>query len=131
MTQLKSHPQQRILIVDDDAELRTMLGLILSGEGYAVSHADNGTDAVSLHKQKPFDLIITELILEEKNGFQTLVELRRHHTPVKLIATVRENRLPISLCRRMAKNLGAHGILAKPFQPEELLTAVRKALDQG
>ena len=116
-------------MVDDDHELRIMLGLVLAGEGYAVSHADNGNDAVKLHGQNPFDLIIAELIIEEKNGFQTLMALRHHPAPVKLIATAKENSISTSLCLRMAAHLGAHSVLAKPFQSEQLLAAVQNVLN--
>ncbi len=128
MANYSPNSKRRILMVDDDHELRTLLGLVLTGEGYAVSHADNGSDAVSLHNQNPFDLIITELILEEKDGFHTLMKLRRHPTPVKLIATAKEDWLSTSLCLRMAKHLGAHSVLTKPFGPEQLLAAVKNAL---
>jgi len=123
-----SNSQRRILLVDDDVTLRTMLGLALADEGYAVTHADNGNDAVLLHDQNPFDLIITELLLDEKNGFQTLMQLRRHSRPVKIIATAKEDFTTNDLCLRMARHLGAHGVLAKPFQPETLLASVRQAL---
>jgi DNA-binding response OmpR family regulator len=129
MSQLYNSPQRRILMLDDDNELRTMLGLILASEGYSVSHADNGSNAIMLHNQNPFDLIITELILEDKDGFQTLMELRRHSAPVKFIAMAKENWLSNKLCLRMAKHLGAHCVLAKPIPPEQLLAAVRSALD--
>jgi DNA-binding response OmpR family regulator len=129
MADYSPNSQRRILIVDDDHELRTMLGLALTGEGYAVSHADNGNEAVSLHNRNPFDLIITELILEDKDGFKTLMELRRHPAPAKLIATAKEHWLSTSLCLRMAKHLGAHSVLSKPFEPEQLLVAVKDVLN--
>jgi DNA-binding response OmpR family regulator len=131
MTRLHPDSQQRILIVDDDKELRTMMGLLLLGEGYAVSHTDNGNDAVALHNKTPFDLIITELILQDKNGFQTLMQLRGHARPAKFIATAKENWLSTNLCLRMAKHLGAHSVMSKPIQPDTLLAAVRETLSQG
>ena len=129
MARLYNIPQRRILMLDDDNKLRTMQGLILASEGYSVSHADNGSKAIMLHRQNPFDLIIAELGLEDKDGFQTLMELRRHSAPVRFIAMARENWLSNDLCLRMAKHLGAHCVLAKPVPPEQLLAAVRSALD--
>jgi CheY-like chemotaxis protein len=116
---------KRILIADDDIELRTMLGLMLTGEGYEVSHAVTGREAIDLHRHKPFDLIITELGLD---GFEALMELRRHPSPTKFIATSKTNWLPDELCLRIGEHLGAHCVLAKPFPPAHLLTAVRNAL---
>ena len=117
---------KRILIADADHQTRTMLGLILAGEGYEVSHAVSGKEAVALHDRNPLDLIITEL---GEDGFQVLSQLRRHASPVKFIATFKTSRFPAKICRQMGEQLGAHCVLAKPFPPEQLLTAVRSALD--
>jgi|ERR1700722_5777164 len=116
---------KRILIADDDFELRTMLALMLTGEGYGVSHAATGMEAIALHRRAPFDLVITELGLD---GFGALMEMRRHPSPTKFIATSKTSWLPAELCLRMGEQLGAHCVLAKPFPPEELLSAVRSAL---
>ncbi len=116
---------KRILIADADHETRTMLGLMLAGEGYEVSHAVSGREAVALHDRDPHHLIITEL---EEDGFQVLSQLRRHPSPVKFIATFKKSRFPAKICRRMCEQLGAQCVLAKPVPPEQLLAAVRSAL---
>jgi DNA-binding response OmpR family regulator len=121
-------PRPRILLVDDETDLRTMLGLMLADEGYEVSHAANGKDAIRLHRENPFDLVVTELILNEKNGFETLAELRRQAGATRFIATVKTSWLPPELFRQMARQLGAHSALSKPFKHQEMLAAVKKAL---
>jgi two-component system alkaline phosphatase synthesis response regulator PhoP len=117
---------KRILIADADHETRTMLGLMLVGEGYEVSHAVSGREAVALHDRKPHHLIIIEL---GEDGFQVLAQLRLAPSPVKYIATFKKSRFPAKICRRMCEQLGAHCVLAKPITPEQLLAAVRSALD--
>lgn len=117
---------KRILIADDDPQTGTLLGLMLAGEGCEISHAISGREAIALHRSAPFNLVITELAMD---GFQILKELRRHRSPAKIIATFKTSWLPAKLCHRMGKQLGAHCVLAKPFPPEELLAAVRTALD--
>jgi len=117
---------KRILIADAHHETRTMLGLMLAGEGYEVSHVETGREAIALHDRKPHHLIITEL---GEDGFQVLSQLRRHASPVKFIATFKTSRFPAKICRRMCELLGAHCVLAKPVPPEQLLAAVRSALD--
>jgi two-component system response regulator MtrA len=117
---------KHILFADDDVKLRTMLGLMLAGEGYKVSHALTGKEAIALHRHEPFDLIITELGLE---GFEALMKLRRRPSPAKFIATANSSRVPSELCLRIGEQLGAHCVLIKPFTPEQLLAAVRSALD--
>jgi len=130
MAKLDSNFPRRILLVDDDIELRAMLALLLSGEGYEVSQTGSGKDAISLHRQKPFDLVITEVALREKDGFETLMELNRKSAPTRLIATAKAGWISSELSLRMARQVGAHFLLAKPFQPEELLAVVRKALGE-
>lgn len=98
---------------------------MLTGEGYEVSHAVTGREAIALHHHKPFDLIITELGLD---GFEALMELHRHSSSTKFIATSKTSSLPAELCQRMGEHLGAHCFMAKPFSSERLLAAVRSAL---
>ena len=120
-----SNPKH-ILIADDDLELRTMLALILREEGYRVSHAVNGKEAIELHRRAPFDLVIAELGL---NGFEALLEMRRNHSQVKFITTSNTTRVPVELCHRMGEYLRAHCFIAKPFSSDRLLAEVQSALD--
>ena len=117
-----------ILLVDDDTVHRTLIGLLLTSEGYTIQYANSGSDAISLHRQTPVDLVITELMLEGKNGFQMVMELRRQPVPVKVIATSKTNWIPDEHRQRVAELLGAHYVLLKPFAPDALLKAVRSAL---
>ena len=128
MTDPISKINRHILIVDDDDEHRTMLGLLLTREGYTVSHANNGHQAISLHRSRPCDLVITELTAGGRNSFQTILELRRHWAPPKFIATARPGWMSPDFCLRMAEHLGAHSVLAKPYKPEQMLEAVSNAL---
>ncbi len=123
---MSASSSKRILIADADHETRTMFGLLLAGEGYEISHAVNGREAVALHDRNPHHLIITEL---GEDGFQVLSQLRRHASPVKFIGTFKTSRFPAKICRRMGELLGAHCVLVKPVPPEQLLAAVRSALD--
>jgi DNA-binding response OmpR family regulator len=129
MSDLNPKLNRHILLVDDDDELRTMLGLLLTSEGYNVSHATNGQQAISLHRSRPCDLVVTELTVGGRDSFQTILELRRHPTPPKFIATARTGWMPPDFCLRMAEHLGAHSVLAKPYKPEQLIQAVRNALE--
>jgi DNA-binding response OmpR family regulator len=121
---------KRVLIGDDDIKLRTMLGLLLSDEGYHVSHASTGVEIVALHQSNPFDLVIVELFLQEKDGIQILVELGGSSSPVKFIALCKSGLVSAEHALRMAEKLGAHGVLAKPFQMDTLLNLVRKILQE-
>jgi DNA-binding response OmpR family regulator len=128
MINLNPKSRPRILLVDDETELRILTGMILSDEGYEVSHAANGTEAIRLHRENPFNLIIAELIMKDRNGFETLAELRRQPAPARLIATAKSSWLSPEHFLKMARQLGAHSALSKPFQHEEMLEAVKNAL---
>ncbi len=118
----------RILIVDDDAVSRATLALMLSSEGYDVSQAGDSEQAIALFRRRPFDLVITELNLEGKDGFEMIAELRREPHHARFIVLVRPGWMSADACVRKVEDLGAHSVFAKPFPPEHLLPAVRSAL---
>lgn len=120
---------KRILVLDDDKDMRTTLGHLLSEEGYQVSHATCGLEAISLHRETPFDLVVMELLLTGNNGFETLAELRRTNSPPKFIATAKSSWMPVEVYSQMAKQLGVHGTLPKPFLPEQFINAVKSVLE--
>jgi DNA-binding response OmpR family regulator len=128
MTHLNRPPRPRILLVDDETDLRMMLGFMLTEEGYDVNHAANGTDAVRLHRDNFFQLVIIEMMLSDKCGLETLAELRRQPGPAHFIATAKPGRLEPETVLQMARRLGAHSTLAKPFLHEEMLETVKRAL---
>lgn len=120
---------KRILVVDHDRELRTTFSLLLSKDGYNVTQAYTGRDAITLHQKDPYDLVIIELLLPDNQGFETLTELRKSPSPPKTIATAMPGWMPGEVYTKMARQLGVHGTLAKPFQPEQLLGLVKNVLE--
>ena len=111
--------------MDEDIELRIMLGLLLSGEGHDVSQADNREQAIALFCRRPLDLVITELKLGGKDGFEIIVEMRREPHHARFIALARTGWMSADLISARLKDLGAQAIFAKPFPPEQLLPAVQ------
>jgi CheY-like chemotaxis protein len=75
-----------ILLVEDDDQLRTMLKSILTNSGYEVWDAPNGSRACHLYDQQSFDLVITDLVMPEKDGLEVIIELRRTNQDVRIIA---------------------------------------------
>ncbi len=119
----------RVLVLDDDKELRTTFSLLLSKDGYRVTQAYSGCEAIAMHQKEPFDVVIVELLLPDNQGFEALTEFRKLASPPKTIATARPGWMPVDVYTKMARQLGVHGTLAKPFQPEQLLALVRNVLD--
>ena len=130
MTDPISKPRRRILTVNCNTGLQTSLASILSRAGYEVGHAANGNVAVQMHRCNPFDAVIIEIVVLERDGLETLIQLTAQASPPKMIAMSGESRIPAELYLTMARHLGAQGALAKPSQLEELLGAVRRVLGE-
>jgi two-component system response regulator (stage 0 sporulation protein F) len=116
----------RILIIDDEPPIRTLLRLALESVGHEVVEAQDGRVGLTLYRQNPTDLIITDILLPELNGLDIILELVKEFLNVKVIAmsggTERGNFL------NTAKLLGARQTLQKPFSIEKLLSVVRYEL---
>jgi len=118
----------RILVIDDEAAIREVLGVMLTREGYDVVEAANGNDGMRRFHENPFDLVITDLIMPEKEGIETILDLRRHYPHVKIIAVSGGGIIPAGDYLAMAQGVGAHRVLEKPFMLTDLLKAVKDLL---
>lgn len=114
----------RILLVDDDDPFRKMLMLTLTKMGHHVMEARNGKEALKLFAHVAPDLVISDLIMPEKEGLETIGELRRKHPGVKIIAMSGGGRVSATDYLKIARALGADHVLAKPFSNDELKAAV-------
>ena len=119
-----------ILLVDDDEQFRTMLSESLSQAGYEVNEARDGREGIQSYRDHPCDLIITDLIMPEKEGLETIQELRRRYPEVKIIAISGGSRHGSFDYLKMAQAFGARRMLAKPFTRMEILEAVSQVLAQ-
>jgi DNA-binding response OmpR family regulator len=120
----------RILVVDDNADLRDLLFVILTTEGYSVSLAANGREALDLIKDETFDLLITDLVMPEKDGLSTIIHLRRRNSAIKIIAISGGDRsFDGSAYLKIAKNIGADRVMIKPFDNIGILKAVKEVLE--
>ena len=119
-----------ILLVEDDDGVRDILHKTLVAAGHDVEDAVNGAVAVAAYRRQPRDLVITDLVMPEKDGLETIMELRRLNPAVKIVAMSGGGRsLGLGqLYLESARSFGAARILAKPFTSAALLTAVADAL---
>ena len=122
---------KRILIVDDNESFRRPLAKTLELAGYEVETAGEGAAALKLFKQKPFDLVISDLIMPGKEGLETMLELFQLQPGLKFIAMSGGGRADPDDYLVMAKHLGAAKTLAKPFKAQEILAAVASLLSEG
>lgn len=117
-----------ILLVDDDEQFRSMLGESLRLAGYEVAEAHDGREGIELYRDHPGYLIITDLIMPEQEGLETIQELRRIYPKAKIIAISGGGRHGSFDYLKMAKTLGARQVLAKPFSRQEILEAITQVM---
>lgn len=119
----------RILIIDDDPSIRFILEKTLTAEGYVAMSASNGQEAIDLASASPFDLIMIDLIMPEKSGFQTIVALHELQPEIAIIAMSGGGwgGDPDSYLR-VAGKLGACRALSKPFDKATLIAAIESEL---
>ncbi|QOY92068.1 response regulator [Paludibaculum fermentans] len=115
----------KILVVDDDAAVREVVATMLRTAGYAVSLAANGREALLSLQREQFRVIITDLVMPEQEGIETIKVIRRDYPEVRVIAM---SGAFGGDYLRIAGYLGAHGTLAKPLQLSTVLKAVSDAL---
>jgi DNA-binding response OmpR family regulator len=118
----------RILIIDDEVQIREMLGQMLSREGYQVVYAEDGKVGMNVCREQDIDLIITDIIMPEKDGIEMILELRHDFPDLKVIAISGGGRLGPDGYLEMAQKLGAHKTFFKPFNRREILDAVQELL---
>ncbi|MBU0754666.1 MAG: response regulator [Planctomycetes bacterium] len=114
----------RILIVDDDDQVRAVFRRIVEGGGHEVIEASNGRIGSQLFKKDPTDLIIMDIIMPEQEGLETISELLTAFPDVKIIAVSGGGRINAEDYLKIAKDLGAVYTFEKPIDPEQLLDAV-------
>lgn len=119
---------KKILIVDDDSELRATISEILKGKGYFIEEASSGKEAVAKTTNEKFNIALLDLMMPGMNGIEALSEIRKTSPKTKVImitafATI-ENAVD-------AIKKGAYDYISKPFKIEELLFTVRRALEEA
>jgi CheY-like chemotaxis protein len=118
-----------ILVADDEPEIRELILRWLEREGHYVTCAVNGAEAAAISQAKAFDLIVTDVIMPERDGVQLITEIKKSRPGARVLAISGGGRVLDGMdCLRMAQGLGAHGAIMKPFNREAFLAAVDQAL---
>jgi DNA-binding NtrC family response regulator len=118
-----------ILVIDDDEQFRVMLRQVLGREGYEVVEARNGREGMALYRAEPTDLVISDILMPEQEGLETIRELRREFPAVKIIVISGGGPGGTMNFLKAATLLGAQRTLWKPFDLDELRQAVREVLN--
>jgi DNA-binding response OmpR family regulator len=118
----------KILVIDDDTIVRTTIVLLLEDAGHQVRWAVDGLRGMALFRSAQPDLVITDIIMPEQEGIQTISEMRKARPDAKIIAISGSGSFGNADFLKMARSLGAMDVIAKPFDPDVLLAIVKNCL---
>jgi CheY-like chemotaxis protein len=118
----------RILVVDDEPEVLLLLTDILESVGYEVVRATNGAEGLKEYQQGAIDLIVTDIIMPDKEGLESIMDYKQLNPDVKIIAISGGARIGPHTYLKMAEKFGARKVFSKPFRNKELLDAVEELL---
>jgi DNA-binding NtrC family response regulator len=117
-----------VLVVDDEPNLRRVLGAVLTRDGYQVLLADGGRDAVRLAKEHTIDLLVTDFLMPDMTGLEVLAAVRKEHGGVRALLISGHGTVRSAVD---AMRLGAFDFLTKPFDVEQVRATVKRALEAG
>lgn len=117
-----------ILLIDDDAPTRQPLRRALELAGHAVIEAANGEEGLRLFQAKRPDAVVTDILMPEREGIETIMALRKATPPPAIVAISGGGRMGRIEVLDVARKFGADAALAKPVRPKELVNAVAQAL---
>jgi CheY-like chemotaxis protein len=120
---------ESILVIDDEAQIRTMLRRVLETEGYEVMDAADGSKGISLYREHPTDLVLTDILMPNKEGLETITALKRDFPEVRILAMSGGGKVGLNYCLDMAEAFGAARVYAKPFKIDRLLKDIGELLD--
>lgn len=116
--------KERILIVDDEKEIRDLIDIYLKGEGYDTIKAENGEEALNILSSNDVDLIILDIMMPKVNGIEACLKIREEREmPIIMLSAKSED-----MDKILGLNTGADDYLTKPFNPLELVARVRSQL---
>lgn len=119
---------EKILVVDDEEVIRDVCSQILQGEGYQVETAASGMEALRLVSDSAFDAVITDIMMPDMSGLELLEIIKQTSLDISPIVITGLGTFEMAT---QSDRLGAREFVVKPFTPDELANAVRKALGPG
>lgn len=117
---------RKILLIDDDPFVREGLQALLEVKGFDVKVAANGKEAEQLIEEEVPDLVITDIIMPDKDGIEVIIHLRKNYKHIKIIAISGGGRINAKDHLEIAGQLGVDDTLTKPFSHEELINTINK-----
>lgn len=122
-------PRRRLLVADDNRALASVLKLVLEDQGYEVALAHDGWEALLKQRLLPSEVLIIDLVMPERDGFETIDHFRREFPGTRIVVISGDGRLHAALHLSAARLLGVDATLEKPFGIKALL-AILRSLEQ-
>lgn len=119
---------RRILIIDDEPYILLMLKKMLERAGYEVDLASNGREGMAVFEQNSADLVITDIIMPDKEGLELILEMKKKRPELKIIAMSGGGRISPESYLECARHFGAEKVFQKPFRQKEIISAVKELL---
>jgi CheY-like chemotaxis protein len=121
----------RILLIEDDDNFRKMLKLTLTDVGYEVIEATDGEQGIDLYRRQPADLVVTDIIMPNKEGTETIIQLKKEFPDVKIVAISGGGLTKSDVYLRVANLLGVERTFSKPFDKSEFLQTLAALMTGG
>ena len=121
----------RIMIVDDDKQIREMLRITLERQDYEVVEASNGVEALRTFRDEEIDVVITDIVMPEKEGIETIADLRRLEPDLPIVAMSGGGRIGAHDYLNWVKCCGVEHTFTKPIDREQLLQVVEDLVGAG
>ena len=118
----------KVLIIDDDELVRMTMCGVLRKLGWTLIEAKNGNEGIDLFKKEKPDLVITDMLMPDKEGLETISDIRALSPKAKIIAISSGGHSRNMAFLDLAQQVGANRIMSKPIKPDELLNAVKSIL---
>ncbi|MHC4885058.1 MAG: response regulator [Planctomycetota bacterium] len=119
----------RVLLIDDEVEIRELLSDYLSRIGHEVTMAEDGAIGEALYRANPFDVVVMDIVMPEQGGLETILRLQKDFSDIRIIAISGGSMLPAESYLSLVRPLGLENCLSKPFDLNDLKAAVDRLLD--
>jgi DNA-binding NtrC family response regulator len=121
----------KILVIDDDAAIRDVIFQLLQDGGHTLTMAENGREGVALFRANRPDLVITDIIMPEQEGIETLKQIRQIQPDAKVVVVSGGGRLGNEPYLDVARAMGALDTIEKPFDPDDFIRRIARCLAGG
>ncbi|MBN2655704.1 MAG: response regulator [Spirochaetales bacterium] len=119
-----------ILVIDDDEHIRELINIMLEGEGHTVVQAEDGMVGLKKLEEETFDLIITDIIMPNQEGIETIVQIKGKTPGIKILAISGGGRIGSTNYLTLAENFGVDRTMSKPFYHKDFVDCIRELLEQ-